>query len=110
MRHIKVFSCFFYALVYTHLDISLSAKNTHSKVYFLILGIDIILIVQYTFSMSIYDIKADNLVKLLDGLSLLDERDQERIISVIDALDFAYEKAETVAGSCEEMEGLCLNY
>jgi len=36
--------------------------------------------------------KADNLVKLLEGISLLEDRDQEQIISVIDALDFAYEK------------------
>ena len=66
---------------------------------FLILGIDLILIVQYIFSMSIYDLKADNMIKLLDGLSQLDDRDQERIISVVDALDFAYKKAEmTVSG------------
>lgn len=42
--------------------------------------------------MSIEALKSDNLVKLLDGLSKLDDRDQERIISVVDALDFAYEK------------------
>jgi len=42
--------------------------------------------------MYITEMKADNLVKLLDGLSLLEDRDQEQIISVVDALDFAYEK------------------
>jgi len=38
--------------------------------------------------------KADNLEKLLGGLSLLDNQDQERIISVINALDFAEKKVE----------------
>ena len=71
---------------------SLSIKNTHSKADFLILGIDLILIVHHTSSMSICDIKSDNLVKLLDGLSQLDNEDQERIIGIVDALDFAYEK------------------
>jgi hypothetical protein len=42
--------------------------------------------------MSIKVLKADNLVKLLEGVSLLEDRDQEQIISVVDALDFAYEK------------------
>jgi len=46
--------------------------------------------------MSICDIKSDNLVKLLDGLSQLDNEDQERIIGIVDTLDFAYEKAEMV--------------
>ena len=32
-------------------------------------------------------LKSDNLVKLLDGLSLLDDRDQDRIIGMIDSLD-----------------------
>jgi hypothetical protein len=31
--------------------------------------------------------QTDNLVKLLDGLSLLDDQDQERIIRVVDTLD-----------------------
>jgi hypothetical protein len=56
--------------------------------------------------MSISTLKADNLVKLLDGLSLLEDRDQEQIISMVDALDFAYERtnAEMVvdAGSCNK--------
>ncbi|MDR0290231.1 MAG: hypothetical protein LBI06_04780 [Treponema sp.] len=43
--------------------------------------------------MSITALKADNLAKLLDGLSLLEDREQNQIISVIDALGFAYEKA-----------------
>jgi len=42
--------------------------------------------------MSIYNEKADNLVKLLDGLSLLEDREQEQIISIVNTLDFAYEK------------------
>jgi len=44
--------------------------------------------------MSIYAQKADNTIKLLEGLSLLDTQDQERIISVINTLDFAGKKAE----------------
>jgi hypothetical protein len=36
----------------------------------------------------------DNLVKLLDGLSLLDEQDQERIIKVVDTLDFTDKKVK----------------
>jgi hypothetical protein len=44
--------------------------------------------------MSIYDLKADNLVKLLNRLSLLDNQDQDRIISVVDALNFASKKAK----------------
>jgi len=46
--------------------------------------------------MSIYDEKADNLVKLLDGLSLLEDREQERVISIVNALDFAYGKENKV--------------
>jgi len=42
--------------------------------------------------MSIDTLKADNLVKLLEGISLLENRDKEQIISVVDALAFAYEK------------------
>jgi len=66
-------------------------KNTHSKVNFHILGIDIIRLSKYIFSMNIATLKADNLLKLLEGMSLLENRDQERIISVVDALDFALE-------------------
>ena len=58
--------------------------------------------------MSINVIKADNLMKLLNGLFLLEDRDQEQIVSVVDALDFAYEKTNgkmfADAGSCKEME------
>jgi hypothetical protein len=43
--------------------------------------------------MSINILKADNLVKLLDRLSLLDNQDKERIISVVNALNFASKKA-----------------
>ena len=44
--------------------------------------------------MGIIDLKYDNLVKLLDGLSLLDDEDQERIIKVVDALEFAEKKVK----------------
>lgn len=68
-------------------------KNTHSKAILLILGIDLIRIVHHIFSMCICTLKSDNLVKLLEGLSLLEDRDKEHIISVVSALDFAYEKS-----------------
>jgi len=42
--------------------------------------------------MGIFAKKTDNLVKFLEGISLLEERDKEQIISVVDALAFAYEK------------------
>jgi hypothetical protein len=42
--------------------------------------------------MSIIVQKNDNLVKLLDGMSLLDEQDQERIINAVDILDFTEKK------------------
>jgi len=38
--------------------------------------------------------KHDNLVKLLDGLSLLDEQDHERIISAVDTPDFTDKKTK----------------
>ena len=62
---------------------------------FRILGIDIIRLLKYIFSMSTGTLKADNLVKLLEGISLLEDRDKEQIISVVDALDFAYEKTHS---------------
>jgi hypothetical protein len=37
--------------------------------------------------MGIIDQRQDNLVNLLDGFSLLDNQDQERIIRVVDTLD-----------------------
>jgi len=39
-------------------------------------------------------LKANNLVKLLDGLFLLDDEDQERIIRVVDALEFTEKKVK----------------
>jgi len=48
----------------------------------------------YNFTMSISTLKAENLVKLLDGLSLLDDEDQERIIRVVDALEFTEKKVK----------------
>jgi hypothetical protein len=44
--------------------------------------------------MSISILKADNLIKLLDGLSLLGNQDQEQIIKIVDVLDFAKKKME----------------
>jgi len=44
--------------------------------------------------MSNHSLKADNLAKLLEGLFLLDEHDQERIISSVNALNFAKKKAK----------------
>jgi len=44
--------------------------------------------------MGIMDLKYDNLVKLLDGLSLLDDEDQERIIKVVDALEFTEKRVK----------------
>ena len=44
--------------------------------------------------MSILALKSDNLVKLLNGLSLLDDEDQERIIKVVDALEFTEKKVK----------------
>lgn len=38
--------------------------------------------------------KAKNLLKLLDGLSLLDDGDQERIIRVVDVLEFTEKKVK----------------
>jgi hypothetical protein len=52
--------------------------------------------------MSISDVKSNNLEKLLEGMSLLEDKDQERIISVVDALDFANEKVNTVMAGMEE--------
>ena len=44
--------------------------------------------------MRIIDIKNDNLIELLDGLSLLDDQDQERIIGMVDVLDAADKKVK----------------
>jgi hypothetical protein len=38
--------------------------------------------------------KSDNLKKLLGGLALLDEQDQERIIRVVDTLEVADKKVK----------------
>ena len=69
-------------------------KSTHSKVKIPNFGIYIIPIEHYNYSMNTTTLKSNNLEKLLDGLSLLDEKDQERIISVVDALGFAAKKTE----------------
>ena len=39
--------------------------------------------------MRINDLNGDNLVKLLDGLTLLDEQDQDRVIRMVDTLEAA---------------------
>ena len=44
--------------------------------------------------MRIDDPENDHLVKLLDGLSLLDKRDQERVINMVDTLDSADKKVK----------------
>ena len=72
-------------------------KSTHSKEKIHIFGIYIIFIEHYNYPMRISTLKSTNLEKLLDGLSLLDERDRERIISVVDTLDFAAGKTEKAA-------------
>jgi len=46
--------------------------------------------------MGIIDLKNDDLVKLLEGMSLLEERDQERIIRAVDTLDFTDKKVKLV--------------
>jgi hypothetical protein len=48
----------------------------------------------YIFAMSSIVQENDNLDRLLDGLSLLDEHDQERIIRVVDTLDFTDKKVK----------------
>jgi len=62
---------------------------------FLIFGIDIPHRVFYYYSMGNIDLKCDNLLRLMDGVSLLDEQDKERVIEVLDALDFADTKVRT---------------
>jgi hypothetical protein len=44
--------------------------------------------------MGIFVQKSDNLVKLLEGMSLLDVRDQERIIKAVDTLDHVDKKVK----------------
>ena len=39
--------------------------------------------------MGIIEQRSDNLIKLLNGLSLLDNQDQERIINMVDTLNVA---------------------
>jgi hypothetical protein len=49
--------------------------------------------------MRIGILKADNLVKLLDGLSKLDNKSQEQITSIVNALYFASKKAGKTAST-----------
>ena len=42
--------------------------------------------------MSNTDQKSDNLLQLLDGVSLLDDLDRERVIGMVDTLDCAEQK------------------
>jgi hypothetical protein len=58
------------------------------------LGIDILRLAEYYYDMRIDKKKNDNLDKLLDGLSLLDEQDQERIIRVVDTLEHTEKKVK----------------
>jgi len=44
--------------------------------------------------MGIVELKHDNLGKLLEGLSLLDGQDQERIINMVDTLDLTDKKVK----------------
>ena len=62
---------------------------------FNIFGIDIPQRVLYYYSMGKVDPKCDNLLRLMEGVSLLDEQDRERITGVLDTLDFADTKVRT---------------
>ena len=66
----------------------------YSKDDFSNIGIDNLHSVLYYYSMGIFVQKIDNLVKLLEGMSLLDDRDRERIIKAVDTLDFADKKVK----------------
>jgi len=59
----------------------------------MILYIDAVYNAKYNYAMSITNKKADNLVKLLEGLAFLDNRDLEKVIGIVDALDFAKKRA-----------------
>jgi len=55
--------------------------------------------------MSIFVQKSDNLIKLLEGMSLLDNRDQERIIKAVDTLDLAdKEVKKDIFSDCPELK------
>ena len=55
--------------------------------------------------MSIFVQKSDNLIKLLEGMSLLDNRDQERIIKAVDTLDFAdKEVKKDIFSDCTDLK------
>ena len=58
------------------------------------MGIDILRFTNYLYAMGTFVQKSENLIKLLDGMSLLEERDQERIIRAVDTLDFADKKVK----------------
>ena len=61
---------------------------------FRILSIDILRFTKYIYAMSIFVQKSDNLIKLLEGMLLLDYRDQERIIKAVDTLDHTDKKVK----------------
>ena len=69
-------------------------KGTHSKEYVYIYSIDLMHIENYIYSMGIIVQGDDNVVRMLDGLSLLDDQDQERVIRMIDTLDAADKKVK----------------
>jgi hypothetical protein len=72
--------------------LNLPEKDTHSKVDFHILGIDKIAIAYYYFAMSIE--KEERIERLCSGFALLEEKDQEYIFGVLQALLFAKRKTE----------------
>jgi len=55
--------------------------------------------------MGIFVQKSDNLIKLLEGMSLLDERDQEQIIKAVDTLDLADKKVkQDLFSGCSDLK------
>ena len=75
-----------FILAFTVIFYSLPVRYSHSKADFRISSIDIIRISKYNFGMDNKDQKHDNLVQLLDGVSLLDDQDKERFTAVVDTL------------------------
>ena len=69
------------------------------------MSIDILRFTKYIYAMCILIQKSDNLIKLLDGMSLLDDQDQERIIKAVDTLDFADRKVKKdLFSDCPELK------
>ena len=53
--------------------------------------------------MGIIEQKSDNLIKLLNGLSLLDNQDQERIINMVDTLNVVDENINKDVFYCDSL-------